>query len=129
MPCRVLIVEDDDAFAEILALLLENDGHFSVVGRARDGAEAMALTREHAPDVLTMDIDMPRVDGVEATAAIVARHPGQRIVVVSGSVFSDRIEEARRAGAAGYVAKSKAVDELPAVLLAACRGSAFVAVA
>jgi DNA-binding NarL/FixJ family response regulator len=127
--CRVLIVEDDDAFAEILSLLLEADGRFAVVGRARDGAEGIALASELAPDVVTMDIDMPRTNGVEATAAIRASDPSSRIVVVSGSVFYDRVAAARAAGAAGYVTKSRAVEELSDVLLAVCRGASFVSAA
>jgi DNA-binding NarL/FixJ family response regulator len=129
MSCRVLIVEDDDAFAEILGLVLEADGRFKVVGRARDGAEAIALASELSADVLTMDIDMPRTDGVEATAAIRASDPLSRIVVVSGSIFYDRIAEARAAGAAGYVSKSRAVEELADVLVAVCRGGSFVSIA
>jgi DNA-binding NarL/FixJ family response regulator len=127
--CRVLIVEDDDAFAEILSLLLEADGRFAVVGRARDGAEGIALASELAPDVVTMDIDMPRINGVEATAAIRGSDPSSRIVVVSGSVFYDRVEAARAAGAAGYVTKSRAAEELANVLLAVCRGGSFVSAA
>jgi DNA-binding NarL/FixJ family response regulator len=129
MSCRVLIVEDDDAFAEILRLLLATDGRFTVVGRARDGTEGIALAGELAPDVLTMDIDMPRTDGVAATAAIRASDPSMRIVVVSGSVFYDRIAEARAAGAAGYITKSRAAEELAGVLLAVCRGASFVSAA
>jgi DNA-binding NarL/FixJ family response regulator len=127
--CRVLIVEDDDSFAEILEVLLLGDGRFAIVGRARDGAEASALARELAPDVVTMDIDMPRVDGVAATAAIVRADPSQRIVVVSGSVFRDKIQATRAAGAAGYVSKARAVDELPDVLVAVCAGASFVTAA
>lgn len=128
MSCRVLIVEDDDSFAEILELMLAADGRFVVLGRASDGAEGIVLTNELAPDVVTMDIDMPGTDGVEATAAILESDPSRRIVVVSGSIYRDRIDEARNAGAAGYVAKTRVVDELPNVLLAICRGESFVAV-
>jgi DNA-binding NarL/FixJ family response regulator len=129
MACRVLIVEDDDSFAEILRVLLEGDGSFEILGRARDGAEAIELTRRLRPDVVTMDIDMPRTDGVQATAAISASDPSQRIVVVSGSQYQDRITAARAAGAAGFVTKARAVEELPDVLLAVCRGASFVTAA
>jgi DNA-binding NarL/FixJ family response regulator len=129
MACRVLIVEDDDSFAEILRVLLESDGSFTILGRARDGAEAIELARRLRPDVVTMDIDMPGTDGVEATAAICAAHPSQRIVVVSGSLYRDRITAARAAGAAGFVTKARAVEELADVLLAVCRGASFVTAA
>ncbi len=129
MPCRVLIVEDDDPFAEILALLLGSGGRFAMVGRARNGTEAITTSAELSPDVVTMDIDMPGTDGVEATAAIRAADPSQRIVVVSGSAHAGRIDEARAAGAAGYVEKSRAVDQLTDVLLAVCRGENLVSAA
>jgi DNA-binding NarL/FixJ family response regulator len=129
MACRVLIVEDDDNFAEILRVLLESDGSFTILGRAREGAEAIELTRRLRPDVVTMDIDMPGVDGVQATAAISAADPSRRIVVVSGSLYRDRINAARAAGAAGFVTKARAVEELADVLLAVCRGASFVTAA
>lgn len=125
----MLIVEDDDSFAEILRVLLEADGGFSIVGRARDGGEGIDLTRSLRPDVVTMDIDMPRTDGVQATAAISAADPSQRIVVVSGSRYRDRINAARAAGAAGFVTKARAVEELADVLHAVCDGSPFVTAA
>ena len=129
MACRVLIVEDDDAFAEIIRVLLQSDGRFEVVGRARDGVEGIALTRELRPDVVSMDIDMPRRDGVQATAAIRAEAPAQRIVVVSGSVYRDRINAARLAGAQGFVTKSRVVQDLTDVLVAVCHGESFVTAA
>ena len=129
MACRVLIVEDDDAFAEIIRVLLQSDGRFEVVGRARDGVEGIALTRELRPDVVSMDIDMPRTDGVQATAAIRAEAPAQRIVVVSGSVYRDRINAARLAGAQGFVTKSRVVQDLTDVLVAVCHGESFVTAA
>jgi DNA-binding NarL/FixJ family response regulator len=129
MACRVLIVEDDDAFAEILRVLLESDGRFEIVGRARDGVEGIELTRELHPDVVSMDIDMPRTDGVEATKAIRGADPTQRIVVVSGSIYRDRINAARLAGAQGFVTKSRAPHDLTDVLVAVCGGESFVTAA
>jgi DNA-binding NarL/FixJ family response regulator len=127
MPCRVLIVEDDDTFAEILGLVIRTDERFELIGRATDGVEALRLTESLCPDVITMDIDMPRLDGVEATRRILELRPGQRIVVVSGSPFRDRIAAARASGASGFVDKIRAVADLPDVLLAVCRGESFVA--
>lgn len=127
MACRVLIVEDDDSFAEIVELLLAEQGSFEVVGRGRNGLEAIALATELQPDVVTMDLDMPELDGVEATREILAADSEQRIVVVSGSMFADRIEASRTAGAHAFVSKSRAVDELADVLLAVCKGAEFVA--
>jgi DNA-binding NarL/FixJ family response regulator len=129
MSCRVLIVEDDDAFAEIIRVLLEADGGFELVGRARDGVQAVELARALVPDVITMDIDMPRMDGAEATGAIHAADPTPRIVIVSGSDSGSQIEAARSAGAHGYVAKARVPHDLCDVLHAACAGDAFVTAA
>jgi two-component system NarL family response regulator len=123
--CRVLIVEDDDSFVEVVRSLLATES-FEVVGRARNGAEAIDLAERLDPDVITMDLDMPGVDGVEATEAIVDSDGDQRVVVVSGSQFPARISASRDAGASAFVSKSRVVDELPDVLLAVCRGAEFV---
>lgn len=128
MPCRVLIIEDDDTFAEILTVVIAGDDRFELVGRAADGVEGVALVESLRPDVVTMDIDMPRRDGVETTRELIAADPERRIVVVSGSPFRDRIAAARAAGAAAFVNKVHVVDVLRDVLLAACRGETFVAV-
>jgi two-component system, chemotaxis family, chemotaxis protein CheY len=127
MACRVLIVEDDAAFAEILELLLREHGSFEIVGRATNGHEAIELARRLSPDVVTMDLDMPQLDGVAATRAILEVDADQQIVVVSGSLVEDRIAASREAGAAAFVAKARAVDDLPDVLIDVCRGVAFVA--
>jgi DNA-binding NarL/FixJ family response regulator len=124
--CRVLIVDDDDVFAEMLCLLVADDPRFEIAARARDGAEAVALAEECDPDVITMDIDIPGMDGVEAARRILARDPTRRIVVLSASIFSERIQELRALGAVGYVSKSRAVEELREALLAACRATGFV---
>lgn len=125
MSCRVLIVEDDDVFAELLALLLGEHEDVEVVARARDGREGVELARDLEPDVVTMDLEMPRMNGIEATARVSRLDPAPHVVVVSSSLFEDAIEKSRRAGAHGYVSKSRVHGELARVVLAACRGEAF----
>ena len=113
---RVLVVDDDAAFAETLAELLETDARIRVVGFARNGEEALALARSLRPDVVTMDIDMPILNGIEAIRRIVASLANVRVLVVSGSEHTALAEQARVAGAAGYIAKSRIAGELlPAV--------------
>ena len=98
------------------SLLLEQDGRFDVAGRARNGREAVELADELAPDAVVMDIEMPVLDGVEATrlpAAVVARAADRR---VSGHDYEERVLEIREAGADDYVRKARLADELPRAL-------------
>lgn len=126
-PFRILVAEDDESFLESIALLLEHDDRFSVSGRACNGMEAVALTKETAPDALVIDIEMPVLDGVEATKLLRGTAPDLPIVAVSGHDYEERVLEIRQAGADDYVRKSRLADELPRVLAALLetgRGSA-----
>jgi CheY-like chemotaxis protein len=117
-PFRILIAEDDDAFLEVIAFLLEQDARFAVAGRARDGREAVTLAERLSPDAVVMDIEMPDLDGVEATRLVRAATPDLPIVAVSGHDYEERVLEIRRAGADDYVRKARLADELPRVLAA-----------
>ena len=117
-PFRILIAEDDESFLEAIALLLEQDDRFIVAGRARNGREAVEQAEETAPDAVVMDIEMPVVDGVEATKRLRAAAPELPIVAVSGHDYEERVLEIRQAGADDYVRKARLADELPRVLAA-----------
>ena len=106
-PCRVLVVDDDDDFAESVQEVLAADERIEVVARARDGVEAVRLSVELEPDVVAMDVVMPRMDGLTATRLITEAQPRTRVLVVSGSMFDDRSDEARAAGASGYLPKGR----------------------
>ena len=122
-PFRIVIAEDDESFLAAIALLLEQDDRFVVAGKARNGQEAVALVEEVAPDAVVLDIEMPVVDGVEATRALRAAALDLPIVAVSGHDYEERVLEIRRAGADDYVRKARMAEELPRVL-AALLGSA-----
>lgn len=110
-PVRVLLVDDDPAFAELIACVLRLEG-VNVVGHALDGAEGVELARALEPDVVLMDVRMPRMDGLEATRQIVESLPGPRVLVVSSSKDPEDVDRAREAGAVGYLPKDRAAAEL-----------------
>ena len=109
---RVLIVDDDERFARALEALLEAHGDFEVVGWASNGVEAVGLVSSRRPDVVTMDVRMPVLGGIEATRAICAAFPEVRVVALTGSTEPDDVEDVRAAGAAAQVTKDRAADEL-----------------
>src|SRR5215469_8361294 len=100
-PFRILVAEDAESFLDTIALVLENDRHFEVAGRARNGQDAVELAKRLAPDAVVMDVEMPVLDGVEATRLLRARTPELPIVAISGNDYEERVLEIRRAGADG----------------------------
>ncbi|MBS2540067.1 response regulator transcription factor [Catenulispora sp. NF23] len=123
---RVLIADDQAAVREGLALLLETMSEVSVVGQAGDGLEAAALAAELAPDVVLMDLNMPRADGIEATASILAANPAIRIVVLTTYEDDKSIVGALRAGALGYLTKAATRADIERAVKAAAAGQAIL---
>ena len=121
---RILVVEDNALIREGLELLLRTAEDLQVVGTASDGAEAISLAAECAPDVVLMDLEMPTVDGVAATAAITDAGNAARIVVLTSFSDRERILDALDAGAIGYLLKDAPPDELMRGIRAAARGEA-----
>ena len=118
------MAEDDESFLDVIALLLEQDERFAVAGRAHNGREAVELAERVSPDAVVIDVEMPVLDGVEATRLLRASAPELPIVAVSGHDYEERVLEIRRAGADDYVRKARLAEELPralATLLAAGR--------
>ncbi|MEU7529109.1 response regulator transcription factor [Saccharothrix sp. NPDC042600] len=121
MTTTVLLADDHPVVREGLSAMLEA-ADVEVVGRAASGAEAVALAVRAKPDVVLMDLRMPGVDGVEATARIVAEVPGTRVVVLTTYESDADILRAVEAGAAGYLLKGASRVELVAAIQAAARG-------
>jgi two-component system NarL family response regulator len=114
---RILIVDDHPLFARGLADLLAGRG-VEVAGTARDGLEALAMAREMRPDVILMDISMPRCDGLAATRLIKAEFPEIKIVILTAIDADGSVFEAVKSGASGYVLKDVDADELMEMLSA-----------
>lgn len=123
---RRAVVVDDDPFARrAICRLLRNAG-VVVVGEGADGAEAIALAREHRPDLLLMDVRMPEVDGIAATRRIVDERPEQLVILLSGSGDDNLAVLGLRVGARGYLSKDLPLDALSRALLGAMDGEAAV---
>ena len=115
-PLKLLIVDDNDLFVSALEGFLETEASLEVIGRAANGAVAVELAADLQPDVVLMDLSMPRVDGFEATAMVREQAPEAAIVVLTGSNDPADQARARAAGAAGYVTKDRILGELVATI-------------
>jgi DNA-binding NarL/FixJ family response regulator len=115
---RILLAEDDEDFSAALEAVLAADGRFSVAGRARDGREAVELAASLDVDAVVMDIEMPDVDGVEATRLLQIERPGMPVIAISGHDYEERVLEIRAAGAVDYVRKSRVDEDLVEALAA-----------
>ena len=104
-PVRVVIADDHPVFRAGMVTVLDDLPGIEVVGQASDGAEALEVVAEHRPDVVLMDLRMPGVGGLEATARIRVEHPDTAVVVLTMDGDDDSIFAALRAGARGYLLK------------------------
>ncbi|MGY1800420.1 response regulator transcription factor [Blastococcus sp. SYSU D00868] len=112
-----MVVDDNDLVRDALVELLDSAPSLSVVAECSDGEEVPEAARQARPDVVLMDIAMPRVDGLEAARRLLLEDPGSRVVVLTGSLTVDHVRRAHALGAAGFLLK----DGNPAELLAAIR--------
>ena len=112
MPIRILIGEDQRIVREGLIALLEDESEVAIVGEAADGQQVIELYQRLQPDVVLMDLQMPIVDGPEATRRIRAQWPDARILVLTTYATDEFIFKALRAGARGYMLKDASTDEL-----------------
>jgi len=112
MTLRIVLADDHEIMRQGLRVLLEKHSDMEVVGEANDGLKAIELAKELDPDVVVMDVNMPGVDGADATRRIVSEQPDIRIVALSMHSKKGFIIEMLKAGASGYVLKENAFSEL-----------------
>jgi DNA-binding NarL/FixJ family response regulator len=123
---RILIADDHRLFRQGLRRLCEARRGFDVIGEARDGQEAVELARCLKPDVILMDIQMPKLDGVRATRLIMEHEPSARVIMLTALQQDAYVFEAIKAGARGYLFKDADVDELLEGIQAVHRGEALI---
>ena len=123
---RVLLVDDHALFREGLAGILSSQPDIEVVGEAEDGLEALVKAQELRPDLILMDVTMPGCDGLEATQLIKEALPDVKIVMLTVHDEDDKLFDAIRSGAVGYVLKSTASESLMPMLRGVMRGEAAI---
>lgn len=111
-PLRVLIADDHRLFAEALEAILGADDRIEVVGQASDGAEAVELAQRLGPDLVLMDVNMPVLDGFEATREIRAAGEAVHVLMLTGSNSRADVDRSREVGASGYITKDRIASEL-----------------
>ncbi|GAA3451963.1 response regulator [Dactylosporangium matsuzakiense] len=126
MSIRVVVADDQTAVREGLALMLSLLDDVEVVGEAADGEAALELVAAHRPDVVLMDLRMPRRDGVSATAEIRAAHPETRVVVLTTFADDEHILSALQAGALGYLTKDAGRVQIAHAVRAAAAGQSVL---
>ncbi|MBI4788329.1 MAG: response regulator transcription factor [Chloroflexi bacterium] len=125
MTLRILLADDHELFRAGFRALLEKLGTVRVVAEAGDGREALRLIEEHQPDLVLMDIAMPELNGLEATARIVKKFPHVRVILISMYANEEYVGRAARVGAAGYLLKGASPTELCAALEAIANGDKY----
>ena len=125
-PVRVLLVDDQALFREALATLLAVRDEVEVVGEAADGAEALDRAAALHPDVVLMDLRMPRLDGIAATRRLRAAQPDVRVLALTTFDTDEEVFAALRAGAVGYLLKDVSSQRLVEAVLAAARGESVL---
>jgi len=123
-PIRVLLADDQRVVREGLSMLVGLLPGIEVVGTAADGDEAVRLAVARAPDVVLMDLRMPRVDGIEATRRLATERPSARVIALTTFADEPTVLAALRAGARGYLTKDAGAEEIDRAIRAVARGEA-----
>lgn len=125
MPTRILLADDHEVVREGLKVLLEREG-FEVIAEASDGREAIRLCEANPPDVAVLDLAMPLLNGIDAAREITKSAPRIRVVLLTMHTEDHLVLESLRAGATGYVLKTKASSELVQAIRAVSRNETFL---
>jgi DNA-binding NarL/FixJ family response regulator len=125
-PVRVLVVDDDDLMRAGLRSVLSSDDTIEVVGEAHDGRDAVGRAPRLAPDVVLMDVRMPQLDGIAATAQLIAAAPEARVLIVTTFEHDEYVFGALKAGASGFLLKRTSPEDLIAAIHTVASGDALL---
>lgn len=124
-PVTVLLAEDHAIVREGLCALLNVDGNFRIVAEARNGREAVEMTRTLKPDVILMDIAMPVLNGLEATRQILTANPAAKVIILSAHSDDEYIDRMRAAGVCGFLEKQSSAEVLTKAIQEVARGKTY----
>jgi DNA-binding NarL/FixJ family response regulator len=125
-PVRVLIADDHALFRRGLNMVLESEPGIEVVAEAEDGVDAVVKAEEFAPDVVLMDVRMPRLSGIEACRSVREVVPSAKILMLTVSDEEEDLYEAIKAGANGYLLKEISIEEVADAIRAVCQGQSLI---
>ncbi|HLE32001.1 MAG TPA: response regulator transcription factor [Bacteroidota bacterium] len=125
-PIKILLADDHALIRTGIKNLLEGHSEFKVVGEASDGDEALQKAKSLSPDVVIIDISMPKLSGIEATRQIVKRHPSTRVLVLTMHENAEYVYQIFKAGAGGYILKNAGKEELIDAIRSVADGKRFV---
>ncbi|MFJ5623495.1 response regulator [Peribacillus loiseleuriae] len=126
MKTSIVIIDDHQLFREGVKKILEFEPIFDVVAEGDDGCEAMKLVETHRPDVVIMDINMPQVNGVEATRLLIERYPDMKIIILSIHDDENYVTHALQTGAQGYLLKEMDADALVEAVKVVADGGSYL---
>jgi two-component system, NarL family, response regulator NreC len=126
MPIRILLADDHTMVRDGLRALLDRQPDLAIVAEAADGRECIQLAEEHAPDVVLMDIAMPKMNGIEATRRILAASPLTGVVILSMHQDESYVLQSLKAGAKGYLLKDSPREDILEAIRCAANGRAFL---
>lgn len=126
MNTSIIIIDDHQLFREGVKRILDFESTFNVIAEGEDGSEAMALVEQYKPDVIIMDINMPQVNGVEATRMLVERYPDSKIIILSIHDDENYVTHALKTGACGYLLKEMDADALVEAVKVVADGGSYL---
>ena len=126
MKTSIIIIDDHQLFREGVKRILDFESSFDVVAEGDDGSEAMDLVETHKPDVVIMDINMPNMNGVEATKMLVSRYPETKVIILSIHDDENYVQHALKTGAQGYLLKEMDADALIDAVRVVAEGGSYL---
>ncbi|CAH0344861.1 response regulator transcription factor [Bacillus sp. CECT 9360] len=126
MRTNIVIIDDHQLFREGVKRILDFESSFQVVAEGDDGSEAMDLVEQNNPDVVIMDINMPNINGVEATKMLVERHPETKVIILSIHDDENYVQHALKTGASGYLLKEMDADALIEAVKVVADGGSYL---
>ncbi|WP_209121577.1 response regulator transcription factor [Alkalihalobacillus sp. BA299] len=123
---RIVIIDDHQLFREGVKRILAMEDHFDVVAEGDDGEQALALVEEHQPDVILMDINMPKVNGMEATRELIQKYPDVKVLILSIHDDESYVTHVLKTGAAGYLLKEMDANALIQAVKVVGEGGAYI---